>query len=122
MNHRVLAIAGAVLAALGVASGAFGAHALRGRVDAHLLEVWHTASRYHLVHAVALVAIGLAAPAGRLVAAAGWLLAAGIVLFAGSLYALVLSGQRAWGAVTPVGGLAWIVGWLTLAWALFRAR
>jgi uncharacterized membrane protein YgdD (TMEM256/DUF423 family) len=107
--------AGCVLAGLGVVLGAFGAHALRGRVDDAMLAVWETGVQYHLVHALALLIVAVARPQGRLGAAAGPLFAAGIVLFSGSLYALVLTGTRLWGAVTPLGGLAFILGWLVLA-------
>jgi uncharacterized membrane protein YgdD (TMEM256/DUF423 family) len=108
------------LSALGaVALGAFGAHGLRTRVAPDMLTVFEVGVRYQLYHALALLAVGLLAgrvPAGA-VAAAGWLFVAGTVIFSGSLYALVLSGQRWLGAVTPLGGLAFLVGWAVLAWA-----
>lgn len=122
---------GSVLGALAVATGAFGAHALQGRWDAYALEVWDKAARYHGWHAVALVAAGavwhLATLQGRSAAAswshrAGWGFAAGIVLFSGSLYALAATGVRKLGMVTPLGGLAFIGGWLCLAVAGFRLR
>ena len=111
---RSLLLVAALLGAAGVALGAFGAHGLRERLDAHALGVWETAVRYHLVHAVALLAIALSphAPALR---SAGWLFVAGIVLFSGSLYALALGGPRVLGPVTPIGGLALIAGWAWLA-------
>lgn len=106
-------VAGAV-GALGVAMGAFGAHALEGRIeDPHLIEVWHTGARYHLIHAVAL--LGVAAHPGA-VDWSGRLFVAGIVLFSGSLYLMTLTGVRVLGAVTPLGGLCFIAGWLLLAW------
>ena len=106
---------GAVLGALGVAFGAFGAHALKTRItDAHLLEVWDTAARYHLIHAVALVALGGLVGAPRFT---GWAWVVGIALFSGSLYLMTLTGQRWLGAVTPLGGVAFIAGWLWLAWS-----
>lgn len=111
---RSLLLAAAVLGAVGVALGAFGAHGLRARLDAHALGVWETAVRYHLVHAVALLAIALSPHAAAL-RASGWLFAAGIALFSGSLYVLALGGPRALGPVTPLGGLAFIAGWLWLA-------
>jgi uncharacterized membrane protein YgdD (TMEM256/DUF423 family) len=104
---------GAVLGALAVMLGAFGAHALEGRVDEHLRTVWDTGARYHLVHAVALVALGARPDAPK---ATGWLWMAGIVLFSGSLYAMTLTGVRMLGAITPFGGLCFIAGWLWLAW------
>ena len=104
---------GAALGALAVVLGAFGAHALEGRVDEHLRTVWDTGARYHLVHAVALVALG-AHPNPP--PATGWLWTMGIVVFSGSLYAMTLSGVRILGAITPLGGLCFIAGWLWLAW------
>ncbi|HEX7030153.1 MAG TPA: DUF423 domain-containing protein [Gammaproteobacteria bacterium] len=119
---RSLLIAGAVAAAAGVMLGAFGAHALKDRLDAGMLAVWQTAVHYHLVHALGMVAIGFAALHWQQasLALAGWLLAAGIVLFSGSLYLLALTELRWLGAVTPLGGLAFIAGWLGLAWAASR--
>ena len=112
---------GALAAALGVALGAFGAHALKARLSADMLAVWQTAVQYHLWHALGLVAIGLLAqhlPASVPVRVAGWLMVAGIVLFSGSLYALALSGTRWLGAITPLGGACLIVAWLVVAFAL----
>jgi uncharacterized membrane protein YgdD (TMEM256/DUF423 family) len=109
----------AVNGALAVAAGAFGAHGLQGRLDAHALQVFETGARYHMYHALA---IGLAAyairgaSAGAAQAAAVFFLA-GIVLFSGSLYLLALTGVRALGIVTPFGGLSFIVGWAALAYA-----
>ena len=116
---KSLVIAGALAAAAGVTLGAFGAHALKARLSPAMLDVWQTAVQYHLVHALAMVAIALAArPAFT---PAGWLLGAGILLFSGSLYLLAFTGARWLGAVTPLGGLAFILGWLWLAWAASRA-
>jgi uncharacterized membrane protein YgdD (TMEM256/DUF423 family)/glucose/arabinose dehydrogenase len=114
---------GALSAGLAVGAGAFGAHALRSRLAPDLLAVFETAVRYHLVHALALLAVGLAASRLRPGEArlAGALFAAGTVLFAGSLYALALTGARALGAITPLGGVCWIAAWLIFARALFRA-
>lgn len=101
-----------IVGALGVALGAFGAHGLKNVVtDAHLLEVWDTGARYHLIHALALLAV--AAHPGR-PAWAGWLFLAGITLFSGSLYGMTLTGARWLGAITPLGGVCFIVGWLVL--------
>ena len=108
--------AAAALGALAVAAGAFGAHLLAGHVPADRVEVWQTAARYHLVHAVVLLV--LADRPGR------WayrLVAAGTVVFAGSLYALVLLDLPVLGAVTPVGGALLIAGWTTLAVTALRA-
>jgi uncharacterized membrane protein YgdD (TMEM256/DUF423 family) len=105
---------------LAVAAGAFAAHGLQGKLDAHGLSAFETGARYHMYHALA---IGLAALAARNAAAASTanvasaFFLAGIVLFSGSLYLLALTGTRALGFVTPFGGLAFLVGWATLAWA-----
>jgi len=119
---RAFFITGAVLAALGVAVGAFGAHALRGRLTPDLLNVFETGVRYQLIHALGLLAVAWATTRwpGRATNMAGWLLLAGIVLFSGSLYALSMSGVRALGAITPLGGVAFIAGWIALAWAVWR--
>jgi uncharacterized membrane protein YgdD (TMEM256/DUF423 family) len=107
---------GAAFGFLGVAAGAFGAHALRGRVPADMLAVFETGARYEMYHALALLAVALAAaraPSGAL-RAAGWLFAAGIVVFSGSLYLLALTGIRVLGAITPLGGLCFLAGWVAL--------
>jgi len=103
---------GAVVMALGVAAGAFGAHGLEGRVDADLIEVWKTGARYHLIHGLALCGLGVLPNAPWL---PGWLFLTGTVVFAGSLYALTLTGVRWLGAITPIGGLCFIAGWIALA-------
>lgn len=105
-----------------VAAGAFGAHGLRERLNPEMLEVFETAVRYQLVHALALLAVGWAATRwpGVAATAAGWLFVAGTVLFSGSLYALSLTGLRWLGAITPLGGLAFLAGWASLAWAAYR--
>jgi uncharacterized membrane protein YgdD (TMEM256/DUF423 family) len=113
-----LVAAGACLAAVAVAFGAFGAHALKGRLDAEALGWWQTAVNYLLPHAVAVVALGLATRP-RLVLPA-WLLAAGSALFAATLFAMALGAPRWLGAVTPLGGTAMIAGWLLLAWRASR--
>ena len=112
---------GAVNAALAVAAGAFAAHGLRERLDARALEVFETGARYHMYHALALIAAGVvASSAARGAQTAGWIFQVGIVLFSGSLYALALTGVKGLGAITPLGGLAFLVGWLWLAWAAWR--
>jgi uncharacterized membrane protein YgdD (TMEM256/DUF423 family) len=117
---RFWLVAGAVLAALGVAAGAFGAHALRARLGPSDLVTFETAVRYQMYHALALLLTGLLADRGVAVAASGWLFLTGIVLFSGSLYLLTLGGLRWMGAVTPLGGVAFILGWLVLAWNVGR--
>jgi uncharacterized membrane protein YgdD (TMEM256/DUF423 family) len=108
---------GAVLGLLGVAAGAFGAHALRDRLPVDLLAAFETGARYQLIHALALVLVGLALEraSSRSLSLAGGLFVLGTCLFSGSLYALALSGVRLWGMVTPLGGLALLAGWLALA-------
>lgn len=115
MYDRRWLAAGAALAFLGVALGAFGAHGLRARVTPDMLAVWKTAVEYQMYHAFALLVLGLLALPGRLSTAAGALFLAGIVLFSGSLYALVLSGVRVLGAITPFGGVCFLIGWVVLA-------
>lgn len=120
---KALLVLGALNGALAVLLGAFGAHGLKNRVAADLLDTWATASEYHFYHALALLLAGLLARdyGGAPVITAGWVLFAGMVVFSGSLYVLVLTGQRWLGAVTPLGGTALIVGWALLAWGLWKA-
>jgi uncharacterized membrane protein YgdD (TMEM256/DUF423 family) len=115
---------GAVLGALGVAAGAFGAHALKVRLSPEMLAVFETGVRYQLIHALALLALAWAGTrwSSPVINMAGWLFLVGIFLFSGSLYALCLTGIRGFGAVTPFGGVAFIVGWLALAWGAWRGR
>ena len=121
---RLFLAAGGVAALLAVALGAFGAHALKGRVPPELLAVWHTGVEYHLVHALGLLAVGIVAihlPDSALLRWSGWLMLAGIILFSGSLYVLALSGERWLGAVTPLGGLAFLAAWALFVTAVLRA-
>lgn len=113
---------GAVLAGIGVGLGAFGAHGLRDRLSPELLAIWETGVRYHLVHALGLIAAAWASERwpGAWPAAAGWSFLTGIAVFSGSLYALALSGARWLGAITPIGGLAFLAGWVALALAGHR--
>ncbi len=107
---------GALSALVSVAAGAFGAHALRSRLTPELLAVFETAARYQMYHALALFAVAWAVTRwpGPLPVWAGWLFVAGTVLFSGSLYALALSGIRGLGAITPLGGVAFLAGWICL--------
>ena len=119
---RTFALLGSVLAMMAVLLGAFGAHALRGRLSPEDLVTFETGVRYHMYHSLALFVVAWATtrwPSGA-TTAAGWLFVLGVVVFSGSLYVLVLTGQRWLGAVTPLGGLAMICGWASLAWAVFR--
>ena len=113
---------GSISGFLGVMLGAFGAHALKGRLDAELLATFEVGVRYQMYHALALLAVGWAATRwpGAAVTTSGWLFVAGTVIFSGSLYALALSGARWLGAITPLGGLAFLAGWLCLAWAAYK--
>jgi uncharacterized membrane protein YgdD (TMEM256/DUF423 family) len=120
-SGRTLAIAGLLLA-LATVCGAFGAHALRGHLQPERLQVWETAVRYQFFQSLGLIGIGLtlrSVDSGALRAAAA-LIVVGVVLFCGSLYALSLGAPRAVGVVTPLGGLAWIGGWLLFAWGVWR--
>jgi len=119
---RRFGLLGALLGGLAVAAGAFAAHGLRGRLAPDLLAVFETAARYQMYHALALLAVAIQAERrpGRLAVLAGWLFVAGTVLFSGSLYALALSGVAVLGAITPLGGLAFLAGWGCLAAAAWR--
>jgi uncharacterized membrane protein YgdD (TMEM256/DUF423 family) len=123
-DARLFLAAGGLAALLAVALGAFGAHALKGRVPAETLAAWHTGVEYHFYHALGLLAVGLLAiqlPGSALVKWSGGVMLAGIVLFSGSLYALALSGERWLGALTPVGGVAFLVAWGLLVAAVVKA-
>lgn len=106
----------------GVALGAFGAHALKERLAPHLLAIYHTGVQYQLWHtaALAVVAVLLRNQETPVLRSAAWAFSAGIAVFSGSLYALALSGQTWWGAVTPLGGLAFLLGWLCLGLHAWR--
>ena len=123
MNARRCLLAAAVSLAAAVALGAFGAHALKGSMTAEMLATYQTAVQYHFWHALGLLGVGALmsrfsdAPA---LAAVAWLLIAGLLLFSGSLYLLALTGAAWLGAVTPLGGAAFIAGWLWLAWWAWR--
>ena len=122
MDKKFMAV-GALLGALGVALGAFGAHGLKPIVTPEMLANFETGVRYHMLHALALFAadaVGARYPSSRLPAFAGWLFVAGIVVFSGSLYIMALTGLRWLGAITPIGGVALIGGWLCLAAAAMR--
>lgn len=121
--ERTFFILAAVFGGLGVAFGAFGAHALRDRLTPDLLAIFETGVRYQVYHALALFGVVLAAtrwPTSSLPAVAGWLFVAGVLIFSGSLYALALSGQRWLGAITPLGGVAFLGGWLCLVIVAWR--
>jgi uncharacterized membrane protein YgdD (TMEM256/DUF423 family) len=119
---RLFAALGSASACIAVAAGAFGAHALRARLPSDLLAVFETGARYQMYHALALLLVAWAATRWPVppVRAAGWLFVAGTVVFSGSLYLLALTGVRALGAVAPLGGLAFLAGWLALAVGVWR--
>ena len=116
----------AIMLALGVSIGAFGAHVLQGRLDAYSTGVYEKAVFYHFIHALGMLAVALLARAGLVSESAckwtGWLLLAGIVLFSGSLYALAITGVRTLGAITPFGGVSFIAAWMVLAICALRSR
>ena len=115
---------GSVAALAAVLTGAFGAHALKERIAPDLLPVYKTGVEYHFYHALGLILVGLAAfhlPDSVYLKGAGWTMLAGILLFSGSLYLLALTGLRWFGAITPVGGVAFIVAWGLFAAAVVKA-
>ncbi len=115
-------VTGAIAAALGVAAGAFGAHGLKSVAPPEMVAIFETGARYHQIHALGILAAAWAADRwpGPWPGAAGWCFVAGIAVFSGSLYLLALTGQRWLGAITPLGGLAFIAGWIALAVAAWR--
>jgi uncharacterized membrane protein YgdD (TMEM256/DUF423 family) len=119
---RVFFGLGAVSAMLAVGAGAFGAHALRAQVSPEHLAIFETGARYQIYHALALLAVAWAVSRwpGSLPVFAGWLFVLGSILFSGSLYILALTGVRWWGAVTPIGGLAFLGGWVCLVLTAVR--
>jgi uncharacterized membrane protein YgdD (TMEM256/DUF423 family) len=121
--ERLFFILGSIFGGLGVALGAMGAHALKDRLTSDALSTYETAARYQMYHALALLAVAYAAarwPDSSLPTIAGWLFVAGIALFSGSLYLLSLTDVRWLGAIAPLGGAAFIAGWLCLALAVWR--
>jgi len=119
---RLFFVVGSLFGFLGVVLGAFGAHALKGHLGADQLMVFEVGVRYQMYHAFALLAAAWAHKKwpGIILRASGWLFIVGTVLFSGSLYALSLSGVRWLGVITPFGGLAFVAGWLCMAWSVWR--
>ncbi len=117
-DRSPLVALGALNAAIAVAAGAFGAHALRERLEPRALEIFETGARYQMYHALGILLCGVLATRGA--QQAGWVLQVGIVIFSGSLYALALSGVKGLGAITPIGGVAFLAGWAWLAWSAWR--
>jgi uncharacterized membrane protein YgdD (TMEM256/DUF423 family) len=120
---RLFFVIGAVSACIAVAAGAFGAHALKSPLAADMLAVFEVGARYQMYHALALLACAWAVTKwpGTLVSAAGWLFILGTLLFSGSLYVLSLTGLRWLGAITPLGGIALLAGWICLAAAAIKS-
>ena len=126
MNEQIkfLLVTGALLAALAVMLGAFGAHGLKKTLHADMLVVYKTAVDYHFIHALGMLLAGLFLlhyPQSRPILIAGFCMLAGILIFSGSLYALSLTEIKKLGMITPLGGLAFIVGWVMLAWGLYKS-
>jgi uncharacterized membrane protein YgdD (TMEM256/DUF423 family) len=119
---RIFAALGAASGFVGVGAGAFGAHALKARLTPDLLAVFETGARYQMFHALALLGVAWAITRwpGRTAVASGWCFVAGTVIFSGSLYLLALTSVRSFGAITPVGGVLFLAGWLLLALTAWR--
>ena len=123
MNARLCVLVAAIALAAAVALGAFGAHAVKARLAPESFAVYQTAVQYHFWHALGLLGVGILMTqwaTAQGLAWAAWLLVAGLVLFSGSLYLLALTGARWLGALTPIGGGAFIAAWLLLAWVALR--
>ncbi|MEH7462365.1 DUF423 domain-containing protein [Bacillus thuringiensis] len=119
---KIFFLLGCIAAALAVALGAFGAHGLEGKISAKMLDVWKTGVTYQMFHAGGLFVVALLMDKiqSSLVSAAGWCMVAGIVMFSGSLYALSTTGIKFFGPITPLGGVAFIVGWILLGTAVVK--
>lgn len=120
--QRLFFAFGAGFALIAVITGAFAAHTLKPKLSPDMFQVFEVAVRYQMYHALGLIAVAWAASqwSGQLITAAGWLFVAGVVIFSGSLYVLSLTGVRWLGAITPIGGVAFIIGWGCLLWAVIR--
>lgn len=123
ITAKLFLISGSVNAMFAVIFGAFGAHALKARLDEHLLKVFHTGVEYQFYHALGLILIGIIAlnlPVNTWLKSAGWMMLSGIILFSGSLYLLSILNLRWLGMITPVGGLLFILSWLSLSIAILK--
>lgn len=121
--QKLFLIIGSIAMALAVGLGAFGAHGLKEMLSDEMLDIFETGVKYHFYHAIGLLVIGLVAqlmPSSSLLQWSGWLMLAGIIIFSGSLYILSISGIRWMGAITPIGGLCFIVAWILLALASWQ--
>lgn len=124
MNNKLISI-GALLAMLAVAFGAFGAHALKAQLDSYYLEIYKTGVLYHLIHALGIMMTGIIAqlvPQNRKVITSGYLMLAGVVIFSGSLYLLAITGQRWLGAITPIGGILFLMAWGLFALTTIKTK
>lgn len=121
---RFFFIAGSLSAFLAVALGAFAAHGLRTKLSAEMFNIFEVGVRYHMYHALALLAVAWASSRwpGTSITAAGWLFLVGTIIFSGSLYLLSVTGLRWLGAITPIGGLAFLIGWILLAWGAWQGH
>jgi len=121
--ERMFFVVGALSAFMGVAAGAFGAHGLKSHLSAEMLSVFEVGVRYQMYHAFALIAAAWAQTKwpSLLVTTGGWLFVVGTILFSGSLYLLSVTGMRWLGMITPLGGLAFLAGWVCLAWSVRKA-
>lgn len=120
---QVILIIGSVMMFLAVALGAFGAHALKKKLNADMMKVYETGIQYHIAHGLGMLLVGTLGASlthSNLAVTAGWLLFVGIILFSGSLYALSFTGIRKLGAITPLGGLAFLAGWIVLLVAIIQ--
>jgi uncharacterized membrane protein YgdD (TMEM256/DUF423 family) len=125
MNARTALTLAGIFMFAAVALGAFGAHALRSRLDPQMTAVWQSAVQYHAWHALALLGVGILLlhfPGNRGLQLSAWLFVVGTVLFAGSLYVVAVTGVHGLGAITPFGGVAFLGGWAVLAWSIWRNR
>lgn len=123
-SSKLFLVLGSINAALAVALGAFAAHALKTRLSETDMGIFHTANQYHFYHALGLLITGIimsSFPSSALIKISGWVMFAGIILFSGSLYCLVLTQQRWLGAVTPFGGTAFIIAWLSLLTGVIKS-
>ncbi|AHD04494.1 DUF423 domain-containing protein [Paenibacillus larvae] len=122
--YKIFLLLGSINAFLSVALGAFGAHILKSRIPANMLANYETGVQYHMAHALGLILVAILADKlgqGGLITWAGWALFIGIIFFSGSLYVMALTGVRTLGAITPIGGMAFLTGWILLAVSSFRS-
>lgn len=120
---KIFLLLGSILMALAVVIGAFGAHGLEGRLSERMMKNYQTGVQYHMIHGIGLLLVGLVAiklASSSLLTGAGWSFVIGIVLFSGSLYAMALTGVTKLGAITPIGGVAFIIGWILLGISVVR--